>query len=191
VHAFNRNSSRDFGVIALGLVILTYLDALNEFGISSAVIYAADDGEVELSVAFWLSMATGILAAALMSAGAVPLAGFFAMERSVALVQGGLLFLLFILSSSLGLQWEQLTLGIALGFALQTAVSLATFTLRAGIGISSHDVLSLISNAGYDCAVLIWLGTMYARKPVHQFEHRVQSWDVDSWNRALLDLLRR
>src|SRR5439155_8759587 len=80
---------------------------------------------------------------------------------------------------------------IALGFALQTAVSLATFTLRAGIGISSHDVLSLISNGGYDCAVLIWLGTMYARKPVHHFEHRVQSWDVDSWNRALLDLLRR
>jgi PST family polysaccharide transporter len=68
---------RDFGVIALGLVILTYLDALNEFGISSAVIYAADDGDVELSVAFWLSMATGIAAAALMTAGAVPLAAAF------------------------------------------------------------------------------------------------------------------
>jgi hypothetical protein len=119
------------------------------------------------------------------------LAGFFAMERSVAIVQGGLLFLLFILSSSLGLQWEQRTLGIALGFAVQTSVSLATFTLRAEMGTSSHDVLSLISNAGYDCAVLIWLGAMYVRKPVYQFDHRIARWDVNSWNRALLDLLRR
>ena len=62
----------DFGVIALGLVILTYLDALNEFGISSAVIYSTDDGDVELSVAFWLSMATGVAAAVLMSALAAP-----------------------------------------------------------------------------------------------------------------------
>ena len=67
----------DFGVIALGLVILTYLDALNEFGISSAVIYSADDGDDDLSVAFWLSMATGIGAALLMTAFAAPLAAAF------------------------------------------------------------------------------------------------------------------
>src|SRR2546423_5792138 len=64
----------DFGVIALGLVILTYLDALNEFGISSAVIYSADDGDAERSVAFWLSLASGISAALLMTALAIPLA---------------------------------------------------------------------------------------------------------------------
>jgi PST family polysaccharide transporter len=68
---------RDFGVIALGLVILTYLDALNEFGISSAVIYSPDDGDVELSVAFWLSMAAGVSAALLMTAFAIPLAAAF------------------------------------------------------------------------------------------------------------------
>jgi lipopolysaccharide exporter len=67
----------DFGVIAIGLVILTYLDALNEFGISSAVIYSADDGDAELSVAFWLSMLTGIGAALLMTAFAAPIAAAF------------------------------------------------------------------------------------------------------------------
>ncbi len=119
------------------------------------------------------------------------LAGLFAMERSVELVQGGLLFLLFVLSSCLGLQWEQLTLGIGLGFGAVTSVNLAAFTLRAQLGMASDDILSLISTAGYECAVLIWLVALYARKPVHQFNQHIPSWDVESWNRALLELLRR
>lgn len=119
------------------------------------------------------------------------LAGFFAMQRSLEIVQGGLLFLLFVLSSSLGLRWKQYTLGITLGFGIFTSVNLATFTLRAQLGMISQDALSVISSAGFDCAVLIWLFTLSAHKAEHHFEHRVQSWDVDSWNRALVDLLRR
>jgi hypothetical protein len=119
------------------------------------------------------------------------LAGFFAMQRSLEIVQGGLLFLLFVLSSSLGLRWKQYTLGIALGLGIFTSVNLATFTLRAQLGMISQDALSVISSAGFDCAVLIWLFTLFAHKAEHQFEHRVVRWDVDSWNRALLDLLRR
>src|SRR5713226_5568507 len=119
------------------------------------------------------------------------LAGFFAMERSVEIVQGGLLFLLFVLSSSLGLQWKQHALGIALGFGVVASVDLAAFTLRAQLGMVSHDVLSLISIAAFDCAVLIWLRTLYARKPVHQFHQHIVRWDVEAWNQALEGLLRR
>jgi len=91
----------------------------------------------------------------------------------------------------LGLRWQHRTWGLALGLAVVTSVELAAFTLRAQLGATGHDILSLISNAAYDCAVLIWLLTLYTHKAEHHFEHRVQSWDVDSWNRALLDLLRR
>src|SRR2546422_8954514 len=119
------------------------------------------------------------------------LAGFYAMERSVEIVQGGLLFLLFLLSSFLGLQWRRHTLGIALGFGVLSSVHLATFTLRAQLGMASQDILSLISNAGYDCAVLVWLGTLYVRKPVHQFSQHIPHWDGESWNQALGGLLRR
>jgi hypothetical protein len=119
------------------------------------------------------------------------LAGLFAIERSVELVQGGLLFLLFIFSSSLGLRWQHDAWGLALGLAVVTSVELAAFTLRAQLGPTGQDVLSLVSNAAYDCAVLIWLVALYAQKAEHHFEHRIQRWDVDSWNRALLDLLRR
>ncbi|HEV2730223.1 MAG TPA: hypothetical protein VGV15_09335, partial [Terriglobales bacterium] len=90
------------------------------------------------------------------------LAGFYAMERSVEIVQGGLLFLLFLLSSSLGLRWKQNAWGIALGFGVVTSVDLAAFTLRAQSGIISQDTLSLVSNAAYDCAVIVWLVTLYA-----------------------------
>ena len=118
-------------------------------------------------------------------------AGLFAMERSVEIVQGGLLFLLFVLSSSLGLQWKQSTLGLALGFGVITSINLVTFTLRARFGMLPHEILSLISSAGYNCGLLIWLLSLYARKPVHQFQRRTSSWDVEAWNRAILDLLRR
>jgi len=119
------------------------------------------------------------------------LAGFYAMERSVEIVQGGLLFLLFVLSFSLGLRWKRDAWGIALGFGVVTSVDLAAFTLRAQFGVLGQDILSLISNAAYDCTVIIWLFTLYAQKAEHHFEHRIRRWDVDSWNRALLDLLRR
>jgi PST family polysaccharide transporter len=67
----------DFGIIAIGLVVLTYLDTLNEFGINAAVIYFAHDDERELSVSFWLSMASGVVAALVMSIAAFPLAALF------------------------------------------------------------------------------------------------------------------
>ena len=119
------------------------------------------------------------------------LAGFFALERSLEIFQGGLLFLLFVLASTLGLDWEQPGFGIALGFGVFMTVDLVAFTLRMELGMGSNAILSQIANAGFDCAVLVWLITLYTRKRVHQFEHQVRGWDVESWNRALLDLLRR
>lgn len=135
------------------------------------------------------------------------------MQRSLEIVQGGLWFLLFVLSSSLGLRWKQHTRGMALGLAIFTSVNLAAFTLRAQFGMLSQDTLSVISSAGFDCAVLTWLLTVstdssefssqwVGRRPIfnslenphkseHHFEHRVQSWDLDSWNRALVNLLGR
>ena len=120
------------------------------------------------------------------------LAAFFAMERSLQVVQGGLLFLLFVLVSALGLRWRQPSFGIALGFGIFTSVNLATYSLRVQLGMTSHDVLSLISSAGYNCAVLAWLVSLYAREPLlRKFNHHIPTWDLESWNQAILDLLRR
>jgi hypothetical protein len=119
------------------------------------------------------------------------LAGLFGMERSVVIVQAGLLFLLFAVSSSLSLKWKPHAFGIALGFGVVTSVNLAAFTLRAGLGVSSDDTLSLISSAAYNCATLIWIVTLYAGQPVHPQVPPVPPSNVESWNRELGDFLRR
>jgi hypothetical protein len=119
------------------------------------------------------------------------LAGLFGMERSVVIVQGGLLFLLFAMSVSLSLKWKPHAFGIALGFGVVTSVNLAAFTLRARLGVSSDDILSLISRAGYNCAALVWIVTLYAGQPVHPQPPPVPHSNVESWNRALGEFLRR
>jgi hypothetical protein len=148
------------------------------------------------SILRWASLILLLVAILIAASGAgfdsdTFLAGFFAMERSVEIVQGGLLFLLFVLAASLGLQLKHYTLGIALGFAVVTSVNLVAYTLGAQLGASSHHVLSLISSAGYNCAVLAWTATLYGRKPVHQLVQPILHWDVESWNRVLVDFLRR
>jgi O-antigen/teichoic acid export membrane protein len=124
---------RDFGVIALGLVILTYLDALNEFGISSAVIYSSDDGDVELSVAFWLSMAAGVAAALLMTAFAIPLAAAFDEPRLRTVLP--VLSLAFLLNSLGSVQIA--VLKKRLQFRQLVPVDLARAALKAVVAISA------------------------------------------------------
>lgn len=177
------------------------IDAVLKFGVICELfssVFRPYDGVRSLVSALlrWASMILlllGILvAASSTSYDADPfLANFFAMERSAEIVQGGLLLLLFALTALLGLKWKQHTFGVALGFGLITSVNLVTFTLRAQLGAGSGDVLSLISSAGYNCALLVWMVTLYARKPIRQPVPYVPHWDVESWNRALGDFLRR
>jgi len=119
------------------------------------------------------------------------LAGLFVIARSVEIVQAGLILLLFAASASLGLQWKQEAFAIASGFGLIACVNLAAYTLRVQFGGASTDLLSLIANAGYDCAVLLWLAALWARTTVHKFDRRIPSWDIESWNRALSNMLRQ
>ncbi len=62
------------------------------------------------------------------------LSKFFAMERSVEIVQGGLLFLLFALCYALALQWKQPSLGIAFGLCYYNWHISVVFTVSAELG---------------------------------------------------------
>ncbi|MEY2449796.1 MAG: hypothetical protein QOH79_3272 [Acidimicrobiaceae bacterium] len=67
----------DFGVMSLSLAIMTYVDALNDFGIGQAIIYLDRDDETTASTAFVMTMATGIAAAAVVAFSAAPMARLF------------------------------------------------------------------------------------------------------------------
>lgn len=176
-------------------------DVVLKFGVISELfsnLFQAYDGiRSWVSVMLRWASVVFVLVAVLVAAASTSydsdefLAGLFGMERSVVIVQAGLLFLLFAVSLSLSLKWKPYAFGIALAFGVVTSVNLAAFTLRARLGVSSDDTLSLISSAAYNCAALVWIVTLYASQPVHQQGRPVPPSNVESWNRALGDFLRR
>jgi len=119
------------------------------------------------------------------------LEGLFALEMGVSVVKGGLLFLLFVLHTGLGLRWGRHAFGIALGFGLMTSIALASFTLRFHYGAEVNTALSLLSSISYDCAVVVWLVSLLRADSVRMPAVRAPKWNVEEWNRALLELLQR
>jgi hypothetical protein len=120
------------------------------------------------------------------------LGNLFALERSLEIVQAGLLVVLVISSSILALQWKPRTLRIALGLGVFTGVNLIAYTVRFELGMSTQHSLSLVCNAAYDCAVLVWVRAFYAvPKVVPELEPRAADWDPHSWNQALSEYLHR
>ncbi|MGH9512052.1 MAG: hypothetical protein ACRD2U_07930 [Terriglobales bacterium] len=120
------------------------------------------------------------------------LGNMFAIDRSAEIVQAGLLLLLAVTSSLMALEWSPRTLWIALGFGLFTSVDLVAYTIRSQTGPSTQPILSLISNAAYVFSVLIWVRAFYAESEARPPSGKGSAdWDMESWNRALLQLLRR
>ncbi len=118
------------------------------------------------------------------------LAGLFTLDRSVNIVRGGLLLLLFLFASYFGLNWKHFAFGIAVGFGLETSVELATFAMRAQLGPVGSRALSLISAASYNCSVLIWLAYLLSG-PVQRPVKLPARAELEGWNQALLELLHQ
>lgn len=182
----------------------SYLEALTVV-LSFAVVYElyavtfrAYGGIRELG---WmlLKWATVILAAvAVVSAASAEgghfdrfFVGLFTLGRSINIVRGGLLFLLFLLHASLGLRWSPVRFGIALGFALVSSAELVTFAVVTHFDNGAMPILSAISSAAYYCAILIWLMAVLRPESEPRLTPRLSGWDVEGWNRTLLELLQR
>ncbi len=119
------------------------------------------------------------------------LAGLFTLDRGVNVVRGGLLVLLFLFSSYLGLRWKHFAFGIAAGFALESSVELATFALRVQLGLLGKPILSLISAAAYNCSVFIWLAYLFSPEPAPRPAKLPPRLELEGWNQALLELLHQ
>ncbi len=122
----------DFGVIAIGLIILTYLDQLNDFGIESQVIFSSHAGERDLSVTFWLSMATGTIAALVMTGLAWPLAAAFHEPRLHSVVPA--LSIAFVLNSIGAVHIAAMKK--RLQFRSLVSVDVARSLLKAGVSVA-------------------------------------------------------
>ncbi len=114
------------------------------------------------------------------------MAGIFILERSVLLMQCGLVLLLFTFSGSLGIDWRNRIFGVALGFGLYAAAQLIVFTMRSQLGPQLGSVgraaLILCNGGAYTLAVLIWLRYMLSPQPVRSTAFQPEP---DRWNLAL------
>ncbi len=136
---------------------------------------------------------------AVISAAAAPgadasrtMAGILVLDRSAAVVKGGLLFLLFLFSSYFHLRWRPSAFGIGVGLALYISVALAAVAMRSQFPSFAGGTYSLLKAAAYDCGLLIWVGYFLAKEPAHEpVVSYVPNNDLTHWNEALLGLLRQ
>jgi hypothetical protein len=101
-------------------------------------------------------LVSGVVAASSPAIESGPLVqAILTLQRSVRVVQCGLVFFLLVFSKYLGISWRQRSFGIALGFGGFASLELAMLALRVGSYIS-ESTLSLLNMGAYNCAIAVW-----------------------------------
>jgi hypothetical protein len=113
------------------------------------------------------------------------------LERSVHLMQCGLVLFLFLAALHLGLAWQNYLFGIGMGFGVLATIELAAIAVRFHVGSVADGVYSQVRAAAYDTAVLIWVCYLLAPQRAPQYSGMVHHHELDKWNQALLEMLQR
>jgi hypothetical protein len=107
------------------------------------------------------------------------------LQRSVRLVQFGLILFLILFSRFLGVSRRRVSFGIALGFGLFAGVELMMLAMHSG-GLIRQGTLNLINMLCYNLSVLVWLGYSFSR--VVERDAGVNYLQTQRWERGLADL---
>jgi hypothetical protein len=109
------------------------------------------------------------------------------LQRSVRIVQLGLILFLVLFSRFLGVSRKQVSFGISLGFGLFAGIELLLFALHSG-GFLRQGMLNMINMVCYDLSILIWIAYLFSRISVGvnvATNHRLQT---ERWEEGLADL---
>jgi hypothetical protein len=112
-------------------------------------------------------MVAGVVAASTTSGTEHPLqTGIMTLQRSVRVVQCGLILFLLVFSRYLGTNWRQKSFGIALGFGAFAGIELSLVALNASIdNLLSQVLTSFINMTAYNITILVWVGYMLLKSP--------------------------
>jgi hypothetical protein len=115
-------------------------------------------------------LVAGVVAASTASATEEPLrTGIMTLQRSVRVVQCGLILFLLVFSRYLGTNWRQKSFGIALGFGGFASVELALVAINAATDNVFNQVLTdYVNMSAYNLTLLIWIGYMLAKSPARE-----------------------
>jgi len=112
---------------------------------------------------------------------------FLLADRSLRLMQCGLVFFLLLFSEYLGIPHRSLLFGISLGFGWFAAVNMLVFTGLSHRGIVRRATLSQLNSAAYLVAVITWLGYTMAAAPSESKVAAALLLRSKDWNSALQD----
>ena len=107
------------------------------------------------------------------------------LERSVRLVQLGLVLFLLLFSRFLGVSRRQHSFGIALGFGIFAAVELMLLALSSG-NLLHQEAVGLINMMTFNVTILIWLGYALASNVVRGTA--ANHLQTQRWEQGLADL---
>ncbi len=145
----------------------------------------ADLREFSAVVFRWAALVL-FLAAVLLATTARPaadtalLATILNCMRSIEVMQCGLVLLMLLCSSYLGITLRHRIFGVALGFGVIAAVDLITVTVFANFGMQATVFCQVSRMLAYNVSALLWLGYVYAGEvevtPAKQLAY-AERWD--------------
>jgi hypothetical protein len=115
-------------------------------------------------------LVAGVVAASTASAteDRIP-AAIMTLQRSVRVVQCGLILFLLVFSRYLGTNWRQKSFGIALGFGGFASIELSLVALNASTSnVFNQTLSSFINMAAFDATILVWMGYMLVTSPARE-----------------------
>jgi len=107
------------------------------------------------------------------------------MQRSVRMVQFGLILFLVIFSRFLGVSRRHLSFGVALGFGSFAGLELMLLAMFSGGFIGRHH-MNLSNMFCYDLSIFLWLAYAWLAKVVR--EKAANPLQTQRWERSLADL---
>jgi hypothetical protein len=107
------------------------------------------------------------------------------LQRSVRIVQLGLILFLLLFSRFLGVSRKQISFGISLGFGLFAGAELMMYALNSG-GYVKQSQMDQINMMAYLVAVFIWLGYSVSRQAVRAAG--LNPLQTQRWEQGLADL---
>lgn len=111
--------------------------------------------------------------------------GILLAERSVRLMQCGLVFFLLLFSEYLGISRRSLLFGISLGFGMFAAINMLVATGVSHHTVVHHPLLRHINSGAYLFTVLIWFGYAMAAAPSKSKLAQQGLARSEDWNCAL------
>lgn len=144
----------------------------------------------------WLTIVLCVFV--LLSAAAAPgtdgdrlTAGLLVLQRSIQLLQGGLLFFLFLFCRLFGITWRHYVFGISAGFGVIASLMTVAASLRAHLGPIADPWYDLTQAVAFNLGMFVWLVFFSSSKSLSFIAELPSTAQVSTWNRALMELQSR